>query len=55
MRTEEDNDLQFLKAGIENQIEKFKPVHENLLQKIIDYMQFLLMDRYVKKLVDYFY
>ena len=44
----------FLKAGLQNQIEEFKPKHELSLQKIIDYTQFLLMDRFLKKLVDYY-
>ena len=44
----------FLKAGLENQIEEFKPKHELSLQKVIDYTQFLLMDRFVKKLVNYY-
>ena len=44
----------FLKAGIEDQIDEFKIEHKLILQKIIDYMQFLLMDRFLKKLVDYY-
>ncbi|HEX5185867.1 MAG TPA: hypothetical protein VFV86_03165, partial [Nitrososphaeraceae archaeon] len=44
----------FLKAGKENQIEEFKPEHKSNLEKIIEYMQFLLKDRFLKKLVDYY-
>lgn len=44
----------FLKAGDENQIEEFKPEHRSNLDKIIDYMQFLLRDRFLKRLVDYY-
>ena len=44
----------FMKAGKEEQIEEFKSEHESYLQKIIDYTQFLLKDRLLKKLVDYY-
>jgi hypothetical protein len=44
----------FMKAGKENQIEEFKTEHESYLQKIIDYAEFLLKDRLLKKLVDYY-
>lgn len=44
----------FMKAGKENQIEEFKSEHESYLQKIIDYAEFLLRDRLLKKLVDYY-
>jgi hypothetical protein len=44
----------FLKAGIENQIDEFKNEHKLILEKIINYMQFLLMDRFLKRLVDYY-
>jgi hypothetical protein len=44
----------FMKAGKENQIEEFKSEHESYLQKIIDYTEFLLKDRLLKKLVDYY-
>ena len=43
-----------MKAGKENQIEEFKSEHESYLQKIIDYVEFLLKDRLLKKLVDYY-
>jgi hypothetical protein len=43
-----------MKAGKENQIEEFKSEHESYLQKIIDYAEFLLKDRLLKKLVDYY-
>jgi hypothetical protein len=43
-----------MKAGSENQIEEYKIEHELYLQKINDYSQFLLKDKLLKKLVDYY-
>jgi hypothetical protein len=44
----------FMKAGIENQIDEFKIEHVDMLQRISDYTQFLLKDKPLKKLVDYY-
>jgi hypothetical protein len=44
----------FMKAGIENQIDEFKIEHVDMLQKISDYTQFLLKDKLLKKLLDYY-
>ena len=44
----------FLKTGIDNQDLQFKVQHKLYLQKINDYTQFLLNDRILKKLVDYY-
>ena len=37
-----------MKTGKENQIEELKSGHESYLQKIIDYVEFLLKDRLLK-------
>ena len=45
---------EFLRRGIEKDIDEFKSEHEIYLNKIIDYLQFLLKDRPLKKLADYY-
>src|SRR5829696_5040991 len=44
----------FLKHGSEEQIDHFRSVHKSYLEKIIEYTQFLLKDRLLKRLVGHY-